>query len=153
MNIETTRFGKIQIKKSDIIWMVREPLGFDGLKRYTIVAIEGQEPFKWLQAVDEPSLAFLIIDPLFFKPDYIVEVNPKDISLLGTENPEDVNMFVLVTIPNGQPAKMSANLQGPLIINRKTMCGAQLVLAESGYSIQHSIFKEMEKYMAETAAH
>jgi flagellar assembly factor FliW len=27
-------------------------------------------PFKWLQCVEEPQLAFVILDPAFFKPDY-----------------------------------------------------------------------------------
>ena len=132
--------------------MVRELLGFEYIKRYIIVTIEGQQPFKWLQAIDDPSVAFLMIDPLFFKSDYVVEVNPKDIKLLGTDSAEDVVIFVLVTIPKGQPDKMSANLQGPIAINKKTMCGVQLVLVDSGYTTKHSIFKEIEKRLAEATA-
>lgn len=148
MLLETTRFGKINYKKPEIIWMVRGLLGFDDFKRYIVVSIKGQEPFKWLQSIDDSSLAFLMIDPLCFKSDYIIEVNPKDIALLGGGNLEDITIFVLVTIPTGQPEKMSANLQGPIAINGRTMHGAQLVLGESSYSTRHFIFKEIEKKLA-----
>ena len=144
MFIETGRFGKVAYKKSEIIWMVRSLLGFEDYKRYIIISIKGQEPFKWLQSLDDPNLAFLAIDPLFFMPDYVVEVNPKDIALLGARDVKHIYTLVLVTIPKGQPDKMSANLQGPVIVNSQNMQGAQLVLGDSNYATNHSIFSELE---------
>jgi flagellar assembly factor FliW len=128
--------------------MVRSLLGFEEYQRFVIVSIEGQEPFKWLQSLDDPNLAFLMLDPLSFKKDYIVEVNPKDINLLGARDIKDISTFVLITIPQGEPAKMSANLQGPIIINNKNMNAAQLVLGESNYNTRFGIFKEMESTLA-----
>ena len=151
MILESNRFGKVNYKKSDIVWLVRGLLGFDEHKRYIIVALKGQEPFKWLQSLDDPNLAFLMIDPLFFKPDYVVEVNPKDIGLLGARSLDDISTFTLVTIPTGQPDKMTVNLQGPLIINKRNLHGAQLVLGDSNYDTRHLIFKDLEKRMADCA--
>jgi flagellar assembly factor FliW len=148
MFIETSRFGKVAYKKSEVIWMVRSLLGFEGYKRFIIIAINGQEPFKWLQSLDDPNLAFLAIDPLFFMADYVIEVNPKDISLLGAKDVKNINTLVLVTIPNGQPDRMSANLQGPIIINSQNMQAAQLVLGDSNYTTKHSIFRELESKLS-----
>jgi flagellar assembly factor FliW len=150
--IDTNRFGKVNYKKSEIVWMVRSLLGFEEYKRFLIISINGQEPFKWFQSLEEPTLAFLMIDPLFFKPDYIVEVNPKDIALLGAEDIRDISVFTFVTVPNGQPDRMSANLQGPIVINNKNMFAAQLVLGESNYDTRHSIFKEIEERLAHVDA-
>ncbi len=148
MFFETSRFGRVNYKKSEIIWMVRGLLGFDGYSRFIMVSVNGQEPFKWLQSLEDPTLAFLVIDPLFFMTDYVVEVNPKDIALLGARDVKDISLFAIVTIPKGQPDKMSANLQGPIIINKKNMQAAQLVLGESSYDTRHSIFREIEKKLA-----
>jgi flagellar assembly factor FliW len=148
MFIETSRFGRVAYKKSEVIWMVRSLLGFEDHKRFIIISLKGQEPFKWLQSLDDPNLAFLAIDPLFFMEDYVVEVNPKDIILLGARDVKDVNTLVLVTIPNGQPDKMSANLQGPIIINSQNMQAAQLVLGDSSYDTRHSIFRELENKLS-----
>jgi len=152
LELTTTRFGTIQYQKSDIIWMVRPFLGFDDLKRFVIVSLVGQEPFKWFQSLEDSSTAFLMIDPLFFKHDYVVEVNPKDVEMLQARKPDDVALFVLVTIPNGKPQRMSANLQAPLAVNLKNNHGAQLVLSDSSYDIAHSIFGEIERKLAETTA-
>ena len=151
MELNTSRFGSIDYDKSDIIWMVRGFLGFEDLKRFVFISLKGQEPFKWYQSIENPGIAFLLIDPLFFKPDYVVEVNPKDIAILGAKAPEEISLFVLVTIPGGKPELMSANLKGPLAINLKNNQGAQLVLSDSAYDIAHSIFGEIEKRLSETA--
>jgi len=146
--LETTRFGKINYKKQEIVWMTRGILGFEKFRRYVIISAEDQEPFKWLQSIDNGSLAFLIIDPLYFRPDYAVEVNPRDLTMLGAANFPDITIFVMVTIPPGHPEKMSANLQAPVALNRQTLLAAQLILGESAYSTRHSIFKDIEKKLA-----
>ncbi len=151
MELKATRFGNIKYDKSDVIWMVKGFLGFEHLKRFIVVSLEGQEPFKWFQSIEDQNIAFLMIDPLFFKPDYVVDITPREIAALQASSLEDITLFVLVTIPTGQPEKMSANLQGPLAINMKDSCAAQLVLSESDCSPEHSIFEEIEKRLAEVA--
>jgi flagellar assembly factor FliW len=131
--------------------MVRGILGFDTYIRYIIVGLKGQEPFKWLQSLEDPDLAFLIIDPLFFKPSYVIEINPKDLVILNAKKIDDIAIFVLVSIPRGRPASMSANLQAPIAINKANMNAVQLVLGESDYVTDHSIFYELERKLAEVS--
>jgi flagellar assembly factor FliW len=151
MELKATRFGNIEYGNSDVISMVKGFLGFEYLKRFIVVSLEGQEPFKWFQSTEDQNIAFLMIDPLFFKPDYVVDITPGEIEILQASSLEDITLFVLVTIPTGQPEKMSANLQGPLAINMKNNFAGQLVLSESVYSPEHSIFEEIEKKLAEAA--
>jgi flagellar assembly factor FliW len=150
MELKATRFGEIEYAKSDVFWMARGFLGFEHLKQFIVVSIEGQEPFKWFQSVEDQKIAFLMIDPLFFKPDYVVDITPAEIIALQASSLEDITLLVLVSIPPEQPEKMTANLQGPLAINMKDNRAAQLVLSESNYSPNHSIFNEIEKRLAET---
>jgi len=152
MFLETSRFGRISYKKADIIWMARSLLGFEECKRCVIISIKGQEPFKWLQSLDDPQLAFLMIDPHYFKPDYSAEINPKDLALIGASQVKDIVLMVLVTIPKGQPQRMSANLKGPLAISLKNMHAVQVVLGESGYETSHPIYREIEKRLALASA-
>ncbi len=153
MFIDTNRFGKIEYGKHEIITLERGLLGFDNHQRFIIVNLKGQEPFKWFQSLEDSGLAFLIIDPLFFKPNYLVEINPKDLSVIKAKNIGDVSIFVLVSIPDGKPEQMSANLQAPLAINKANMSGAQLVLGDSDYIPDHSIFKELEQRLKESSVH
>lgn len=149
MDLKATRFGNIEYDRSDVISMVKGFLGFEHLKRFIVVSPEGQEPFKWFQSIEDQNIAFPLIDPLFFKPDYAVDITTGEMAALQASSFEDISLFVLVTVPGSQPDKMSANLQGPLAINARANCAAQLILGDSDYSPGHPIFKEIENRLAE----
>lgn len=139
MKVVTSRFGELEIPESLIIQMTKPVLGFEELRRYVIVETRDFEPFKWFQSVDDPEVAFVLVNPLLFFPDYAIEVNPREIDELHVDNVRDVVTYAIVTIPS-EYTRMTANLQGPLLINTRTNLGKQLVLVNSSYRIRHSLF-------------
>ena len=143
MNITTSRFGEIDAPEDIIIEMKKPVLGFEQLKHYVLIELEDFEPFKWLQSVKNPEVAFVVVNPLLFFPNYTVEVNPREIEELLVDDPADVHTYAVVTIPSDY-TKMTANLQGPLLINTKTRLAKQLVLVNSRYKIKHHLF-DLEK--------
>ena len=144
MKITTSRFGEIDIPEDIIIEMKKPVLGFEELKNYVIIELDDFEPFKWLQSIENPEVAFVIVNPLLFYPGYTVEVNPREIEELLVADPADVHTYAVVTIPQDY-TRMTANLQGPLLINTKTMLGKQLVLVNSRYKIKHRLFEVENK--------
>lgn len=138
--IETSRFGSVQYKESDVITFVRAILGFDDLNSYFIISRPESEPFKWLQSIDDPSVCFVIVDPMLVFEDYVVDINSNDVKKLqGNENKDDYKVYVIVTVPEGHPEQMSINLQGPIIVNVKSLKAIQLVLNNPKYDIRYSI--------------
>jgi flagellar assembly factor FliW len=142
---ESERFGKINYKKNEIIWMAKGFLGFEGSHQFVLLSPEEQDPFKWLQSVDNDNLAFLVIDPLLVKPDYKIDINPKELAILECKNASDLMIYLLVTIPQGRIEQMTANLQAPIVINRTNLHAIQLIVNESGHVPQYPIFKALEK--------
>jgi len=140
MKIVTSKFGELDVPEDLIIEMRKPILGFEQLLRYVIVETEDFEPFKWLQSLDDPNLAFVIVNPLLFFPDYTIEVNPKEIEELRVEKVEDVATYCIVTVPEDY-TRMTANLQGPILVNTQTNLGKQLVLVNSEYRIKHRLIK------------
>jgi len=49
--------------------------------------------FSFLQSVDEPDLAFVMIMPELVVDDYFVKLNPDEIDLLQIESPVDCCVF------------------------------------------------------------
>lgn len=99
-------------------------------------------PFRWLQSVERPAMAFVIIDPWIFKPDYAIEL-PNEVCERLQLSPEQLPLvFAIVTVPL-EPALMTANLQGPLVINLATRRAQQVVLANSPYTTRHVILGEL----------
>ncbi|MBI9076824.1 MAG: flagellar assembly protein FliW [Desulfatibacillum sp.] len=145
VKIETTRFGILEVTEDKIISMQSGMIGFGEYKRFIIVQHKGDTPFFWFQAVDEPSLAFVLTNPNFFLPEY--NVSPSVVKRetgwdCDPETSEDLELYVTVRIPPDDPRNMTANLIGPIVVNNKTMEAVQLVIAKSKYSHRYKIVKQ-----------
>ena len=74
MNINTRQFGKVSIDGDKIINMPDGIPGFRQQKRYVVLEKKETSPFYLFQCVDDPNLAFVIMDPLRFYPEYTLSV-------------------------------------------------------------------------------
>jgi len=144
MLVTSQRFGPLEIPENKIITLVRPVLGFERLSRFCLVERTEFWPFIWLQSLEEPAIAFIIVNPAVFYEDYRIEINPKEIAELETTRLEAVESYVIVTIPD-DPRKMSLNLQGPILINVDNNRGKQLVLVNSEYRVNHYTLEEIDQ--------
>lgn len=144
VTIVTKPFGQIEVDERQIIDFPEGIYGFEDIKKFVILDANEKSPFKWLQAYDEPDLAFVIIRPVDFMVQYELDVLPQDLDDIGAQSPDDVLVFAIVTIPE-DPSKMTANLQGPIIINPKTRCGKQAISLSDKYKVRHYILEEIKK--------
>lgn len=119
-------------------------LGFDYIKKFALLEEEGS-PFQWLQAIDEPSLAFVIISPLSFIDEYSLVISQGDLDDVEAKTPEELLVFSIVTIPSDNPSAMTANLQGPIIVNPEKRKGKQAISLSDKYRVRHNIMEEMKK--------
>lgn len=144
IQVKTSRFGEIEVKKDDVIELPSGLIGFPELKEFVLLDHDKDSPFKWLQSLDDGTIAFVLINPLLFKPDYEVEVTEAEVSDLTLENEEDAVISVIVTMPTN-PQQMTANLKAPLIFNLKNRRGKQIILTSNTYTPRHNIMEEMKK--------
>lgn len=144
IKVKTTRFGEIEVQEVDLIELPAGLIGFPELKKYVILDHDKDSPFKWLQSLDDGAIAFVLINPLLFKPDYTVEVTEAEVADLDLKAEEDAIICVIITIPTN-PQNMTANLKAPLVFNLSTRRGKQLVLSNSAYTTRHNIMEEVRK--------
>src|SRR6188474_1611820 len=78
MEIQTTRFGRLSIDNDRIITFPRGLLGFPNYTQYALIEAADGAEFFWLQAVDEPQLAFIVTDPNLFFKDYDVPLREEN---------------------------------------------------------------------------
>jgi flagellar assembly factor FliW len=140
MVINSLRFGRVDVPDGKVITLVKPILGFEHLTRYCLIEPEELKPFLCLQSTEDATLTFLVVNPLVFFPHYRIEVNPKEIADLMIKRVESVETYVIVTVPD-DPEKMSANLQGPILINTENSLGRQLVLVNSDYRVTHYVME------------
>lgn len=148
MKVNTTRFGEIDIEEDKIIKFTHGVLGFADVKRYIVLDYPDKTdaPLKLLHAVDDPDLTFVITDPFLFCPDYMPEISEKDLKELDITAQSDCGIISIITIPHGEPEKMTANLQGPILINLKTLEAKQVVLSGDDYPIRYPLLKNIPAF-------
>ena len=143
MQVITKAYGKIEVDERQKIYFSNGLLGFENLKDYLLLDA-AQQPFYWLQSLDVPELAFVMINPGIFRQNYNPEISVselEEINLKVAESEESL-VFAIVTIPE-EHSKMTANLQGPIIINREKKIGRQCISTNNEYKTQHYVLKEL----------
>jgi len=141
MKIVTKAYGPLEIDERQVI---RFPNGLIGFEQFKVFALLDaiQQPFYWLQSLDVPEIAFVLINPLVFRPDYTPDVAEEDLEDLELDQPDDLLVFSIVTIPENQN-RMTANLQGPVLINRKKKIGRQSISLNPNWRVKHVILDEL----------
>lgn len=99
-------------------------LGFEQNTRYGLFGREGEEPFVWLQMLEEPGLSFLLVPPFDIMPTYRPELRPEDVSFLGLSSPTDAVVWAIATV---RGPRRTANLKGPIVMNRRTLRAKQII--------------------------
>ena len=139
--IKTTRFGEIEVDESKTIHFMDGLPGFHDKRDFIILEHKPGSPFLWLQSMDTPDLAFVMINPFLMKSDYLQDLSPEEEALLKNKNDDEIIVFSLVSIPRGEVEKATVNLMGPIVVESKSRNAKQVILANSGYShCQQMIF-------------
>ncbi len=143
MLINTLKFGPLEIPENKIITMAKPVLGFEELTKFCLVELEEFKPFMWLQAVGDPAIAFIVVNPAIFYSDYRIDINPNEIAEIEAKDPALIETYVIASVPN-EWADMTINLQGPILINTENNKAKQLVLVNSGYKVKYQVFDKDE---------
>lgn len=143
MIIQTKAYGEYEIDEKQLITVPDGLFGFSDLHRYALIDAH-QKPFYWFQSLERTPVAFVLINPLLFRPDYTVDALEEDLLALELDKPDDLLVFAIVTIPDDGRG-MTANLQGPLLINRENHFGRQIISTNSAWKVRHSISEELER--------
>ncbi|MEX2658113.1 MAG: flagellar assembly protein FliW [Acidimicrobiales bacterium] len=103
--------------------------GFPAARRFSLERWGGDDsPFSVLQSLDDEALRFVVVPPDTFFPDYAPVLDDGDADRLGLAEPEDA--IVLVVVSLGERVEdATANLLGPVVVNRHTLAAAQVVLS------------------------
>jgi len=124
ISFQTQRFGTLEVEENKIIKFPKGLFGFEKLKRYILIDYK-DTPLKWLQAVDNPNIAFIVAEPGVFLPNYPIEIDSVTRHLLKIERDDDIAVLVILRVDG---SNVIANLHGPLIINSLLMVGSQIIL-------------------------
>lgn len=152
MIIEHTRFGMIEYTAEDVISFVEGLIGFQHCKQFLLINAKPDSAFRWLQSLDEPGLAFLVVNPRAYVQDYQPELCVSTLSDLQLREDTPMVVFTTATIPPGRPEDMTLNLLAPIVVNPITNMAAQVVLEDAAYTMKHRVFDHTDLVRQDAAA-
>jgi len=133
MKIQTRRFGEVVVD-SDTVWHFPNGLlGLEERERWCLLHHEQVDHLDWLQAVDDPELAVLLVNPDELFKDYNVDVDEADIAplqlsdVLAHEGTPPVVMRVIIR-PQEESETFVINVAAPILFNLANRRGMQLAL-------------------------
>ena len=138
IEIQTTRFGRLNVDAERVITFPRGLLGFPEHQRYALVQAGEENYFFWLQCVDEPGLAFVVTDPGIFFKTY--EVPLKEETLVELEL-ADTALAQTFVICNKVGEWLTGNLLGPIVVNAGNRLAQQVVLTEKKWTTRQPLLQ------------
>lgn len=141
--VNTTRFGTLEVADDLIMTFDEGLIGFERCHRFVTLCPNEQSPLRWLQCLDDASLAFPIIQPSAFRDDYSPCISDADVRVLQLEQHIPAILFAVVTVPMGSAREMTANLIAPLVVNPLTRKGKQVILQDDRFHTKHRVMDEM----------
>ncbi|MCH6255859.1 flagellar assembly protein FliW [Puniceicoccaceae bacterium K14] len=118
-------------------------IGLSDVNKFEMLVNEEELPFMWIRGIDRHELGFVVIEPSQILNDYIIEISDEDIAALGIQDSQDALVLNIVTIPNGESLESATvNLIGPLVINKKTLVGRQIITCNyQKYTSKHPLLQ------------
>ncbi len=143
MQVETTRFGTIDVGDDEVVLFADGLPGFRGARRMVLVGAgdllgveggSGHHSLYWLQDVTDPDLAFLTTIPWVAYPDYDIDLDP---AAVDDASPDDLCVLVMVTIRrDGETATLTTNLRAPVVIDTAARTGRQIILDDGDWPVR-----------------
>jgi flagellar assembly factor FliW len=152
--IQARAFGEIEVDERQIIDFPRGILGFQEHTRFALLDAS-QPPFYWLQSLTDTQTAFVLISPDVFRSDYELSLVSQELDVIDVHQEEggelitrssgdaaELLVFAIVTV-TGDKESMTANLQGPIVINPASRLGMQGIQTDPRWMTKHYILQEM----------
>ncbi|MGA8573637.1 MAG: flagellar assembly protein FliW [Desulfobaccales bacterium] len=133
------KLGDIEVPEDRIISFPKGLLGFTEIQRFALLAPEHTAPFLLLLSLENPDVALLVAEPSKLGAPLEMGRLHSALQELEAKTPEELQVFVPLTIPPGRPAETTANLVSPILINPGPRLGRQLVSETPNFSRKHSL--------------
>ena len=146
MNIKTGRFGQLTVGDEEKIRIPQGILGFPEYSEFCLIDPGDDTLILWLQSLENPEVAFPVLEPKIYKPDYSVTLSAVDLRELKLVNLKKATVFSILTIPE-DVTLMTANLKAPIVVNLENQIAKQIVLQENELGIRQNIFKELRLHL------
>ncbi len=135
-----TRFGSFAVDPERVITFAPGPLGFADRKRFVLADLpEPGVPFKLLQCLDDPELAFVVL-PLDPREGPISASDLEAACQAEAIARDALAVLGIVTVrAEDDGVHFTVNLRAPILIDTARRTACQHVMADDQYALRHPL--------------
>ena len=127
MQIQTSRFGSVQIEADDILLFPHGLIGFEDCRHWVLLSDAENDSLGWLQSVSKAEVALPVLSPRRFVPGYQVRIARSQ--LLPLELAQFDQAFLL-SVVSREDGELTVNLKAPIIVNLDRRLGRQVITSD-----------------------
>ena len=141
----STRFGELAYSAGACLEFPAGLPGFEDEHHFVLIEEPSQRPLVFLQSVATPELCFTTVPVHVIDAAYQVQVNREDLERLGLpparqpDTEREVACLAIICAAGEQAP--TANLLGPVVVNRQTRIAVQAIREDSRYSARHPLME------------
>ena len=87
MEINTARFGLVEVEASDVIHFPEGLLGLEDCREWVLLGDGLNNALAWMQSVSRPDIAMAVVSPRRFVPTYQMRVARRELEPLQLDQP------------------------------------------------------------------
>jgi flagellar assembly factor FliW len=135
--LESPYWGRIEYREDHVLHFAAGLPAFEEQRRFLAVERPETAPVIYLQSLDRTDLVFLALPVGAVDRQYALNLDEADREALGIgPGAEEVVAMAILTV---RESNVTANLMAPVVVNRITRRGVQVIQAESNYSHRHPL--------------
>lgn len=139
MKLQTRYFGEVDYEESEVITFPDGMPGFPEEQRYLLLPFAGGEnKMLCLQSLTTLDLAFVLLDPFTFCPEYHPTLEAAELQQMGVSDAEELFFYVLCVLRN-PIGESTVNLRCPVVINPHTLMARQIIMGTETYGMRHPL--------------
>lgn len=135
LTLDSVVLGQVQVPASSVFQFTNGLHGFETHLEFALVPA-AREGLFWLQSVTSRDVVFLLIDPFVAAPGFEVDLGVTERAMLKLDNPMDVLVLAIVTLPAGNEGSPTANFRGPIVLNAQKRLASQIMSAVQAHDVR-----------------
>jgi flagellar assembly factor FliW len=138
MKVKTYLFGEVAVDPEKVIVFPEGLAAFEDNKRFMLIhETDDSEPSTFaLQSLDDPGVAFQVVDPQSIGFSYELQLTDEEMALLKNPSEQDVAVMLLLYKRDKDSSEgIGANIRAPIIVNAKERLAIQKSIVKPRTSI------------------
>jgi len=134
LRIASSALGELDVPPTMVMHFPVRIGGFPQSRDYALVP-GSREGLWWLQSIEDPATTFILGDPFLQDSAYGFDIGDAERIALRIVDEADAFALVMITLPNAEGDRATANMRAPLVFNLRQRLAMQVISRDDRHDV------------------